>query len=140
MLRKLVSQKVVICSTSRMTPVVRSSTVSLIRPSFVFHPHVRTLSSLAEPDQSLFDVNRPSATNNPNDLDKQLRSDVKSMGLILGTRALILKVFAFYSEFDHHLIVLSFTLTTTLFLHIACTQMNCKRSHNQAFRWERSIR
>jgi hypothetical protein len=87
MLRRLVSKRVVTYSTRRITPV-RSTVASVVYPSFVFHPNARTLSSLAEPDQSLFDVNRPAVTNNSSsDVDKQLRSDVKSMGLILGTCA-----------------------------------------------------
>lgn len=44
----------------------------------------RALSSFAEPEQTLFHTSRPKITEEYSELDKQLRSDVKTMGSILG--------------------------------------------------------
>ena len=51
--------------------------------------NLRFQSSFAEPEQTLFHVNRTKVSTDINELDKQLRSDVKTMGSILGMYYLI---------------------------------------------------
>ena len=62
----------------------RSAFVPIPRLSIANSRCLSSKSSFAEPEQTLFHADRDAISKDSVDLDKQLRSDVKSMGSILG--------------------------------------------------------
>eukprot|EP00554_Chaetoceros_debilis_P000683 CAMPEP_0194087022 /NCGR_PEP_ID=MMETSP0149-20130528/23531_1 /TAXON_ID=122233 /ORGANISM="Chaetoceros debilis, Strain MM31A-1" /LENGTH=1004 /DNA_ID=CAMNT_0038770269 /DNA_START=33 /DNA_END=3047 /DNA_ORIENTATION=- len=66
------------------TIATSARTISVLGGNVRFQSSGRALSSFAEPEQTLFHDSRPKMTEDYSELDKQLRSDVKTMGSILG--------------------------------------------------------
>ena len=66
------------------TIATSARTISVLGGNVRFQSSGRALSSFAEPEQTLFHDSRPKMTEDYSELDKQLRSDVKTMWSILG--------------------------------------------------------